>query len=157
MAASTHIADRLNAWLSGSLPASEGADIRAHLASCTACEEERRLLEESRAVLRPVDPAEPRPWFAAKVAARAAELRPRPVGAPWWRWAFGGGLAAAALAAAALFVAPALRGPQGPRDDMVLAQRLDLFEDLGIVQNEEALEDFEVVEVLHTLKPQGRP
>ena len=157
MAASTHIAHRLNAWLSGSLPESDAADVRAHLGSCTSCQEERRLLEESRAVLRPIDRAEPRPGFAARVAASAAEVRPRPVGAPWWRWAFGGGLAAAAAAAAALLVVPALRGPRAPRDDMVLARRLDLFEDLGIVQNQEALEDFEVVEVLHTLQPQGRP
>jgi hypothetical protein len=95
------------------------------------------------------------------VAARAAETRPRPVGAPWWRWAFGGfaiaAVAGAAVAGAALVIVPRVRGPQAPRDDMVLAQRLDLFEDLGIVQNQEALEDFEVVEVLHTLEPQGRP
>jgi hypothetical protein len=62
-----------------------------------------------------------------------------------------------AVAGAALIVVPAVRGPSAARDDMMLAQRLDLFEDLGIVQNQEALEDFEVVEVLHTLQPQGRP
>jgi len=91
---------------------------------------------------------------------RAAETRPRPVGAPWWRLAFGGGAVLAAAAALALLVVPSLqkRSASAPRDEMILAQRLDLFEDLGIVQNQEALEDFEVVEVLHTLQqPQGRP
>ena len=156
MAASTHIAHRLSAWLTGSLPEADTAEVRAHLASCAACEEERRLLEESRAVVPRVTDIEPSPWFAAKVAARAAEARPRPVGAPWWGWAVGG-FAVAAVAGAALVIVPRVRGPQAPRDDMVLAQRLDLFEDLGIVQNQEALEDFEVVEVLHTLEPQGRP
>ena len=97
MAASTHIADRLSAWLTGSLPETEAAEVRAHLASCVACEEERRLLEESRAVVPSVRERDPSPWFAAKVAARAAEAHPRPVGAPWWRWAFGG-LAVAAVA-----------------------------------------------------------
>jgi anti-sigma factor RsiW len=158
MAVAGHIADRLNAWLLGSLPEAEAAQVRAHLASCPVCEEERRLLEESRAVLRPLEAGEPRPWFATKVAARAAEIRPRPLGAPWWRLAFGGGLLAGAAAALALLVGPVLRGPRpAPRDEMMLAQRLDLFEDLGIVQNQEALEDFEVVEVLHTLQPEGRP
>ena len=58
----------------------------------------------------------------------------------------------------ALIVVPLVQGSQpGPRDEMILAQRLDLFEDFGIVQNQEALEDFEVVEVLHTLQPEGRP
>jgi hypothetical protein len=57
-----------------------------------------------------------------------------------------------------LIAVPALRKPApAPRDEMILAQRLDLFEDLGIVQNQEALEDFEVVEVLHTLETEGRP
>jgi anti-sigma factor RsiW len=139
------------------LPEAEAAEVRAHLASCAACEEERRLLEEGRAVVPKVTDIEPSPWFAAKVAARAAEARPRPVGAPWWRWAFPG-FAFVAVAGAALVIVPQVRGPQAPRDDMmVLAQRLDLFEDLGILQNQEALEDFEVVEVLHTLQPQGRP
>jgi anti-sigma factor RsiW len=152
-----HIADRLNAWLAGSLPEAEAAQVRAHLASCPACEEERRLLEASRAVLRPLQAGDPRPWFATKVAARAAEIRPRPVGAPWWRVAFGGGLLAAAVAAVVLVVVPVPRQQPPPRDEMVLAQRLDLFEDLGIVQNQDALEEFEVVEVLHTLQPEGRP
>jgi len=153
-----HIADRLNAWLAGSLPEAEAAQVRAHLASCPACEEERQLVEASRMVLQPLRAGDPRPWFATKVAARAAEVRPRPIGAPWWRVAFGGGLVAGAVAAAALIIVPALQRPQpAVRDEMILAQRLDLFEDLGIVQNQDALEDFEVVEVLHTLQPEGRP
>jgi hypothetical protein len=88
------------------------------------------------------------------VAARAAELRPRPVGAPWWRWAFGGGLAAAAAAAAVLIARPAPR-PSG--EELLVAQRLELFEDLNVVQNQDALQDLEVVAVLHTLTPTGKP
>jgi anti-sigma factor RsiW len=157
MATTTHIADRLSAWLTGSLPEAEAARVRAHLASCAECEEERRLLEAGRALVPPLEARGPRPWFASRVAARAAELRPRPVGAPWWPFALGGGLGAAAVVALLVVVRPALRSPPAPRDDLLLAQRLDLFEDLGIVQNQEALEDFEVVEVLHTLQPEGRP
>jgi anti-sigma factor RsiW len=159
MPAGSHIADRLNAWLAGSLPEAEAREVREHLASCAACEEERRLLEAGRTVLGALPVVEPRDWFATKVAASAAQVRPRPLGAPWWRVAFGGGLIAGAVAALALFVVPALHRQQqaAPRDEIVLAQRLDLFEDLGIVQNEDALEDFEVVEVLHTLQPEGRP
>jgi anti-sigma factor RsiW len=158
MPAGSHIADRLNAWLAGSLPEAEAREVRVHLASCATCDEERRLLEAGRTVLRPLPEAEPRDWFATKVAARAAQVRPRPLGAPWWRVVVGGGLVAAAVAVLALFLVPALHRPQpAPRDEIVLAQRLDLFEDLGIVQNEDALEDFDVVEVLHTLQPEGRP
>src|SRR6059058_2483136 len=111
MPSSGHIDHRLSAWLAGSLPEAEIAQVRAHLASCAACQEEQRLLEASLIVIRPLEASEPRPWFATKVAARAGELRPRPLGAPWWRFAFGGGLVAAAVAAVALVVAPALRNP----------------------------------------------
>ena len=38
-----------------------------------------------------------------------------------------------------------------------VAQRLELFEDLNVVQNQDALEDLDVVAVLHTLQPQGKP
>src|SRR5436305_14196104 len=121
MPAAGHIAYRLNAWLSGWLPEAEAAQVCAHLASCPACKEERRLLEASRSVLRPGPAVDARPWFATKVAARATELRPRPVGAPWWRLAFGGGLAAGALAALALIVVPALqRHEPAPREEMIL-------------------------------------
>jgi hypothetical protein len=40
---------------------------------------------------------------------------------------------------------------------MVVAQRLDLYEDLNVVQNQDALRDLEVVAVLHTLRPEGKP
>src|SRR5205823_3021532 len=118
-----HIADRLNAWLAGSLPEAEAAQVRAHLASCPACEDERQLLEAGRTILRPLRAEDPRAWFATKVAARAAEVRPRPIGAPWWRVAFGGGLVAGALAAVALLTVPALQRPQSAvRDELILAQ-----------------------------------
>src|SRR5256885_8730370 len=71
MPAAGHIAYRLNAWLSGWLPEAEAAQVCAHLASCPACEEERRLLEASRSVLRAGPAVDARPWFATKVAARA--------------------------------------------------------------------------------------
>jgi len=148
-----HIADRLGAWLAGSLPEAEAALVRRHLDSCAACAEERDLLREGTAIVAPLPALDPRPGFAGRAAARASELRPRPLGAPWWRWAFGGGLAAAA-AAAILLVRPA---PRAPGEELVVAQRLDLFEDLNVVQNQDALRDLEVVAVLHTLAPEGKP
>src|SRR5882762_6020162 len=99
-----HIADRLGAWLAGTLPRAEAGEVRRHLDSCPACVEERDLLREGTLTVAPLPPVDPRPGFAARAAARASELRPRPLGAPWWRWAFGGGLTAAAVAAAALLI-----------------------------------------------------
>ena len=69
------------------------------------------------------------------------------------RWALAGGVAAAAAAAAVLIARPA----RAPGDEMVVAQRLDLFEDLNVVQNQDALRDLDVVAVLHTLRPEGKP
>src|SRR5437870_12230063 len=108
-----HIADRLGAWLAGTLPAAEADEVRRHLASCAACAEELGLLQAGTSIVAPLPAALPRLGFAARVAARATELRPRPVGAPWWRRAFGGGLAAAAAAAGAGLSARAARRADG--------------------------------------------
>jgi hypothetical protein len=70
------------------------------------------------------------------------------------RWAVVGGVAAAAAAAAVLI---SRRPARAPGDEMVVAQRLDLYEDLNVVQNQDALRDLEVVAVLHTLRPEGKP
>lgn len=155
MSEQAHIADRLLAWLAGTLPEVEAGEVRRHLDSCAACAEERDLLRAGLSIVAPLPAGDPRQGFAGRVAAHAAEVRPRPVGAPWWRWAFGGGLATAAVAAGALLLArPA---PRAGGDEVVLAQRLDLFEDLNVVQNQDALRDLDVVVVLHTLQPEGKP
>jgi len=150
-----HIADRLGAWLAGTLPQDEAGEVRRHLDSCPACAEERDLLGEATSIVAPLPAIDPRPGFAGRAAARASEVRPRPLGAPWWRWAFGGGLAAAAVAAAAVLIArPA---PRASGEELIVAQRLELFEDLNVVQNQDALRDLEVVAVLHTLEAEGKP
>ena len=148
-----HVANRLGAWLAGTLPEVDAAEVRRHLDSCAACAGERDLLREGTSIVPPLPAVDARPGFAARAAARASDLRPRPLGAPWWRWAFAGGVAAAAAAAAVLIAWP----ERTPGDEMVVAQRLELFEDLGVVQNQDALRDLDVVAVLHTLQPEGKP
>jgi hypothetical protein len=148
-----HIADRLGAWLAGSLPEAQAAEVRRHLDSCAVCAEERDLLREGISIVPPLPAFEARPGFAARAAARVGDGRPHPLGAPWLRWALAGGVAAAAAAAAVVIARPA----RAPGDEMVVAQRLDLFEDLNVVQNQDALRDLEVVAVLHTLQPEGKP
>jgi hypothetical protein len=155
MSEQAHMADRLLPWLAGALPEGEAAEVSRHVESCAACAEERDLLRAGLSVVTPLPAADPRPGFAVRVAAHASDLRPRPVGAPWWRWAFGGGLAAAAVAAVAVIVAQP--GTRPGADEVVLAQRLELFEDLNVVRNQDALRDLDVVAVLHTLQPEGKP
>ncbi len=113
--------------------------------------DEDALLREAQAVIRPLPAREPRAGFAAMVALNARDRRVSPL-ASWLRWAFGG---LAVAGAAAVVVAVALPSPQ-PRTDELLAQRLDFYQDLAVVQNQQALEDLEVVEVLHTLQ-EARP
>jgi anti-sigma factor RsiW len=149
-----HVADRLAAWAAGDLSDSEAKQVREHLASCAACAEELALLQQAASVVGPDRRAEPRPGFASRVAARAVELRVRPVGAPWWRWAFGGAVAAAIAAAVVIVARPRAAIPG---EDVLVAQRLELFEDLSVVQNQDALGDLDVVAVLHTLGPEGKP
>jgi anti-sigma factor RsiW len=148
-----HSADRLGAWLAGTLPEAEAAEVRRHLDSCAECAEERDLLREGISIVRPLPATDARPGFAARAAARASDSRPRLLSARWLRWALAGGVAAAAAAAAVLIARPA----RAPGDEIVVAQRLELFEDLNVVQNQDALRDLDVVAVLHTLQPEGKP
>jgi anti-sigma factor RsiW len=145
-----HVADRLQALVSGSLPAPERAAAEAHLSACPHCREERELLLSARGLIEPLPPRDARVGFAAKVAYEARDRRATAF-ARWLRWAFSG-VAAAGLAA----VGVALLVPAPPvalaSDEVRIAHRLELFEDLAVLQNREALEDIEVVSVLHTLE-----
>ena len=154
--ATQHTTHLLLAHLDGLLPRPETEQVSRHLAACPDCASEREILAQARGLLPSVS-AEPRPGFAQRVARNAADAHARPLGAPWWRWAFGGGLAAAGLAALVL-VAGVGRGRSAqPSQDLRVAQRLDLYEDMTVLQNQDALEDLDVVEVLHTLQPEAKP
>ena len=109
------------------------------------------FLREARAMLAPLPGREPRAGVAALVALNARDQR-QPFAA-WLRWSLSG-LAVAGMAAVALAVA---MPPAHHEEDVMLAQRLELFEDLTVLQNQQALEDLDVVEVLHTLQPEARP
>jgi anti-sigma factor RsiW len=151
MASGRHIPDRLQAWLSGALSPAEREEAAAHLDGCPSCREERDLLAAARMVIAPLAPREPRAGFAAMVSLNARDRR-QPAFASWLRWSLGG-LAVAGAAALAVIVAM----PAPHHSDEMLAQRLDLYEDMAVVQNQQALEDLDVVEVLHTLQPEARP
>jgi anti-sigma factor RsiW len=144
-----HIGPRLQELLSGGLSPVEREAAEAHLSGCVDCREERDLLASARALIAPLPGREPRMGFAAMVALNARDQR-----APflrWLRWTFGGVAAAAVAALAVAVLVPPTSGPQRG-DEVRIAQRLDLFEDLAVVQHREALEDLEVVSVLHTLE-----
>jgi anti-sigma factor RsiW len=143
-----HIAGRLQAYLQGALPPEEQEQAAAHLAACAACREEHDLLGQARSVIAPLPAKDPRAGFAASVALAARDRRVSPF-AQWLRWSVGG-LALAGAAAVAVVIATPAATP--PREELVLAQRLELFEDMTVMQNQEALEDLDVVEVLHTLE-----
>jgi anti-sigma factor RsiW len=144
-----HVEDRLQALVSGALAPEEKARAEGHLASCARCREERDLLDSARPVIAPLDPVEPRTGFAAKVAFEAGARRTSPFRV-WLRWVLGGAaLGTAAMAAAMVLTA---RSDAVGGENAVLAWRLELFEDLAVVQNREALEDIEVVSVLHELE-----
>jgi predicted anti-sigma-YlaC factor YlaD len=142
-----HIAHRLQAFLSDGLSRSEREQVEAHLSACPQCREERDLLADAAALISPLPPREPRAGFAAMVALNARDRAPF---VRWLRWSVGGVAAAGAAAVAVAMLIPAARPWHS--EEVRIAQRLDLFEDLAVVQHREALEDLEVVAVLHTLE-----
>jgi hypothetical protein len=105
------------------------------------------LMAEARQVMPPLPPVEPRAGFAAMVALNARDQHRFSLGA-WLRYSLGG-LALAGAAAIAVVVASP--GPQRSHEVMV-AQRLELLEDMTVMQNQAALEDLDVVSVLHQLE-----
>ena len=109
--------------------------------------DERELLAEGLRVFPRLPDAEPRAGFAAMVAVNARDAR-KPF-AQWLRFSLGG--LALASAAGLLLVVAIPKQPQRA-DDLVLAQRLELFEDMTVMQNQQALEDLDVVEVLDKLE-----
>jgi hypothetical protein len=110
---------------------------------------DEELLASARSVISPLPSVEPRAGFAAMVALTARDRRGSAFSA-WLRWALGG----LAVAGAAAIASP---GPRHRADELMLAQRLELYEDMSVMQNQEALEDLDVVEVLHKLQPEGQP
>jgi anti-sigma factor RsiW len=156
MATEQHPSDLLLSHLDGALAPGDAEEVNRHLSGCGECAEERAALEEARRLLVPMR-AEPRPGFAGRVARKASSQASKTARAPLWRWAAGGGLAVASLAALALVAIGPRRGPDGPSQDLRMAQRLDLYEDMSVLQHEQALEDLDVVEVLHTLQPEAHP
>ena len=157
MATDVHITERLGAWLDGRLPSAQAAEVEQHLSACKPCADERDLLQQGKALFGAALQAEPRPGFAARVALHAADAR-QPRSAPFWRWAFGGMAGAAVAAGVLLTVVPGVRVESARSEELMLAQRLDLYEDLSLMQNREALENLDVVEQLDQLAPEaGRP
>lgn len=145
MPVGTHIAEKLQRELS--------PQDREHLLACAACREEHELLLSAQQLIAPLPPAEPRAGFAAMVALNARDRRASGF-AHWLRWALWGAALAGAAALALVVAMPG--GPPRSRDVMI-AQRLDLFEDMTVLQNREALEDLDVVSVLHQLQPEAQP
>jgi len=111
------------------------------------------LLASARSVISPLPSVEPRAGFAAMVALTARDRRGSAFSA-WLRWALGGLAVAGAAALVAVIASP---GPRHRADELMFAQRLELYEDMSVMQNQEALEDLDVVEVLHKLQPEGQP
>jgi len=150
MAPGPHVGDRLQALLDGRLDAAQAEEAARHLAACAACAEERQLVTLARALVGATPEVQARPGFAVRVALAAADARARPFGGLSWRWALGG-LGGAAVAAGVLLAVGTGRTPERSQE-LLLAQRLDLYEDLSVMQHREALENLEVVEQLDKLE-----
>jgi len=153
--------EELVAVLDGALAPGALAEARRHVEGCAACRAELARLEAAVSALRVGSPApEPSPFFSTRLAARIASLPPpRRAGgllrAVPWRPVLAGGLAVA-LAVGAVLVQ---RGRTA--EELAVAARLDLLEDLEVVASVgdvETAEDAEVVAALDRLGPgEARP
>ena len=153
--------EELVAVLDGALAPGALAEARRHVEGCAACRAELARLEAAVSALRVGSPApEPSPFFSTRLAARIASL-PAPgragglLRAVTWRPVLAGGLAVALAVGAVL-------GQRGrTAEELAVAARLDLLEDLEVVASVgdvETAEDAEVVAALDRRGPgEGRP
>lgn len=109
---------------------------------------EQELMAEAQRVMPPLPAVEPRTGFAAMVALNARDQLLEPSFGAWLRWALGGLALAGAAAIAVVSVDPRPHHSH----DVMLAQRLEMLEDMTVMQNQQALEDLEVVAVLDKLE-----
>lgn len=140
------------------------AALRGHLAGCAACRAEYARLEAGLAALRAGSPTvEPSPFFATRLAARLAAAPPPPrrglaalsalVGRPWR-------LAAAGALAAALTVGLVAVQRGRSADELAVAARLELLEDLEVVASlgdVEGADDVAVIAGLGEPAREARP
>jgi hypothetical protein len=148
--------------LDGELPTSEREALRIHLASCGRCRARRASLGRSIERLASLPAIQVSHGFEGRLLTRLA-VPPRRHRFAWAGRAAAWGLAAAAAAGVSVWVSgprrAASRDP-GALTDLVLAERLDLFENYdavavaGVVQTPE---DLAVVAELDRLDLGGRP
>ncbi len=122
----THVVDDLELYALDALPASERAQVAAHLAECPACREEARLLEEVAIALPDTlpeqdVPARLRARILASAGAELAAPRARR-GTAWTAWLNPTRLAIAGLAIAVVALGTADLAAVRQRD-AALAQR----------------------------------
>jgi anti-sigma factor RsiW len=130
--------EELVAVLDGALAPDALTAARRHVDGCDRCRAELARLESGVALLRAGSPAvEPSPFFATRLAARLAAERPRRrrelsffLGTPW-RLAAAGGLVAVVVAGLAAGVVRARHARSA--EELAVAERLDLLEDLEVV------------------------
>jgi anti-sigma factor RsiW len=157
--------EELVAVLDGALAADALASARRHVDGCDRCRAELARLEAGVALLRAGSPAVlPSPFFAARLSARLADLPSRRgrglaffFGTPW-RLAAAGGLAAAVVAAVTTGVVQ-LRHERHA-EELAVAERLDLLEDLEVVASVgdvDGPDDVAVIAALDATPREGRP
>ena len=109
----SHLGDALHAYVDNELSVERALEVRAHLASCTRCQQDFERLRALRDVLhRTLKPAEPSAAFLRKL--RQSVRRTEAV--PWSRRAARLGWVAGPLAAAALVVLVVATPRRAPAD-----------------------------------------
>jgi anti-sigma factor RsiW len=135
------------------------AAVRGHVDGCPACRAELARLEAGLAALRAGSPlVEPSPFFAARLSARLAALPPPRrrglaglLGGTPWR------LAAAGSLAAALAVGFVLVQRTRTADELAVADRLELLEDLEVVASLGDVDGPDDVAIIAALGDPGAP
>jgi len=143
---------RLSLFLDRRLGEKERRKIRAHLGSCSRCAQEKDALSRTWEMLKEGKEIEVSPHFKAQFWERVAREKSK-VGSEkrvsvffprLWRWSPALVIMTILLLGVGMYF-KVLPGRRVSEEEMQIAGRLGLLEDLGVIQNLDWLDDFETI------------
>lgn len=165
----TQVTNNLAAYSDGELSPKEARAVRAHVQECPVCRESLFRLQEVEREMRLLPDVSPSAGFERTFQMRLQAERARVQSAPRGLWAalerfrdwFGPREVVAAAAGLALLVVTIGvftlgRTPGLPQEKLHLASDMDLFLNMEVIENSDALEHFEIITMLDVLAEESR-
>ena len=142
---------QLSLLIDGELPLSEEETLRSHLKACAHCQRELKNLQQTDGFLSRLGEIEPSAGFSRSFWEKAAQIEVKQEKESFLRLLFSGWrpyAATAAVAVIALFIMLHQRSPSFNTEEVFIAEHLELFENLEVIDQLDFLENPNVIKAL---------